>query len=139
MQPCNCQVHWNCILITGLYLWLNTHYMHYEDILDAVKLGSAIEVKNCLILCVLSPARVQQQEKSPLGLSTLPHFFTNIDCSPLPTLKYSAHTFPSSAFSMVFVLPHNSQYKLLALSHYVDKVAVFLINMCCQCGFCNTF
>lgn len=110
MQPRNCQVRWSCILITGLYLWLNTQYMHCEDILEAVKLGSAIEVKNCFILGLLSLTRVQQQEKSPLGLSTLPHFFINIDCSPLPTLKYSAHTFPSSALSMVFVLPHNINF-----------------------------
>lgn len=67
MQPCNTQVPWSWILITGLYLWLNPQYMHYEDILEAVQLGSTTEVMNCLIFCLV-PQKGTQQKKFSIGL-----------------------------------------------------------------------
>lgn len=68
-----------------------------------MQLVSATEVMSCLIFCLL-PWKGTQLEKFLPGLSTLLHFPADVDCSPLPALKYSPRT-PTSPALLIFVLP----------------------------------
>jgi len=102
MQPCSSQVQQSWILITASYLWLNPQHGPCEDILEAAQV-SATEGRSCFILGLLAQQGTRQKE-FPLRLSALLHFLTDIDCSPLPTLKYSPRTFAPSALSTA-VLP----------------------------------
>lgn len=94
------------ILITGLYLCQSTIYALWRHFRSCAV--SAAEVMNCLIFCLLSQ-RVHSRKKILIGLSTLLHFLTDIDCSPLPTLKYT-QTFTSFALLMIFMLPCNRTF-----------------------------